>query len=108
MGNNKGKSQSRKLQSSGEDADAKKDWDVTGGVVECAGHWIEIELLDENRKPIQMARCTIITSENITHGDYTNKAGKVRFKKISGGTAKVIFPDLDKSVLEEVIEIDEI
>jgi hypothetical protein len=99
---------SQKLVASGQEADTKKDTDVTSGVTECSGHWIEIYLLDEERQPIKGARCVVVTSDGITHGDYTNKAGKVRFPKIAAGKAQVMFPELDKSSLEEVIEIDKI
>jgi hypothetical protein len=99
---------SQLLTSSGRDADAKKDKNVTSGISDCFGHWIEITLLDEDRNPISKTKCVIISSDGATHGDYTNKAGKARFEKIAKGKAQITFPDLDKSSLQELLEIETI
>lgn len=63
--------------------------------------WIEIELVDEENKPVPGEPYKITTSDNkVAEGTLDNK-GFARVDGIEPGTCKVTFPKLDKDAWEK-------
>jgi type VI secretion system secreted protein VgrG len=61
--------------------------------------WIEIELVDEDKKPVPGERYRITLPDGTTIASGTLDAkGRARVDGIDPGTCKITFPDLDKTV----------
>jgi hypothetical protein len=60
--------------------------------------WIEIEMVDEEQRPVpsEKYRVTLADGETIAEGTLDEK-GFARLEGIEPGSCKVTFPDLDKS-----------
>jgi len=93
---------SRKLESSGKEADSKSDSDSISGIQECIGHWVEIRLLDEFDKPLVNTRCFVVTPKGYTHGLRSTKDGTIRVERLAEGKVQIGFPDFDESAWVEV------
>ena len=65
--------------------------------------WIEIEMVDEDNKPVpgESYRITLPDGETIAEGTLDDK-GFARLDGIEPGTCKITFPDLDKDAWEPV------
>ena len=62
-------------------------------------HWIEIELLDEDGKPIAGEPYQITLPDGTTIADgTTNDKGRARVDNIDPGSCKITFPNLDQDV----------
>lgn len=59
-------------------------------------HWIEIELLDDEGKPIAGERWFIEMPDGSNLSGRTDGQGRARVDGVDPGTARVSFPDLDK------------
>ncbi len=63
--------------------------------------WIEIELVDEDKKPVPGERYRITLPDGTTLAEGTlDEKGRARVDGIDPGTCKVTFPDLDKDAWE--------
>lgn len=63
--------------------------------------WIEIELVDEDKKPVPGERYRITLPDGTTLAEGTlDEKGRARVEGIDPGTCKVTFPDLDKDAWE--------
>lgn len=60
-------------------------------------HWIEIELLDDDGKPVPNEAYVVDLPDGTQSTGVTDGDGKARVSGIDPGTAKVSFPNLDKS-----------
>lgn len=58
--------------------------------------WIEIELVDQEGKPVPGEAYKIVTSDNKTKGGRLNDKGFARVEPVKKGDCKVSFPNLDK------------
>ncbi|CAG0996623.1 hypothetical protein PHYC_02604 [Phycisphaerales bacterium] len=58
--------------------------------------WIEIELVDQEGKPVPGETYKIVTSDNQTKGGRLNDKGFARVEPVKKGDCKVSFPNLDK------------
>ncbi|MFZ6182417.1 hypothetical protein [Nannocystis pusilla] len=65
-----------------------------------ATHWIEIRLVDEDDVGIPSQRYLIIDPDGRPHRGYTDSLGSARVTRLSPGTCRVSFPDLDGSICE--------
>lgn len=63
-------------------------------------HFIEIELVDDEGKPVPNAAYVIELPDGSQKTGRTDGAGKARITGIDPGTAKVSFPDFDKAAYE--------
>ncbi len=65
--------------------------------------WIEIELVDEEKKPIpgEKYRITLPDGETVSEGTLDEK-GFARVDGIEPGTCQITFPELDKEAWEKV------
>ena len=63
-------------------------------------HWIEIELLDDEGKPIANERYFVELPDGSQKSGRTDSQGRARAEGVDPGTAKVSFPDLDKKMYE--------
>ena len=65
--------------------------------------WIEIEMVDEDKKPVsgEKYKITLSDGETVAEGTLDDK-GFARLEGIDPGNCKVTFPDLDKEAWEEV------
>lgn len=63
-------------------------------------HFIEIELVDDDGKPVPNEAYVIELPDGTKRTGRTDGEGKARLTGIDPGTAKVSFPDLDKSAYE--------
>ena len=65
--------------------------------------WIEIELVDEDDKPVPSEKYRIILpdGETVAEGTLDDK-GFARVDGIEAGTCKITFPDLDQEAWEKV------
>jgi hypothetical protein len=61
-------------------------------------HWIEIELVDDNGKPVAGELYFVELPDGSSISGRTDGAGRARVDGVDPGTAKVSFPDLDKSL----------
>jgi hypothetical protein len=61
-------------------------------------HWIEIELVDDAGKPIADELYFVELPDGSSLSGRTDGAGRARVDGVDPGTAKVSFPDLDKSL----------
>jgi hypothetical protein len=59
-------------------------------------HWIEIELLDDDGKPVAGEAYFVELPDGSSKSGRTGSDGKARIDGVDPGTAKVSFPDLDK------------
>ena len=65
--------------------------------------WIEIELVDEDDKPVPGERYKIILPDNATVAEGTlDEKGFARVDGIDPGTCKITFPELDKDAWKKV------
>jgi hypothetical protein len=64
-------------------------------------HYIEIELVDEDGKPMAGEAYLIELPDGTQRTGRTDVNGKARIEGIDPGTAKVSFPDYDKPVYEK-------
>jgi hypothetical protein len=60
-------------------------------------HWIEIELLDDEGAPVPDEMYLVELPDGSKLTGRTDGSGKARVEGVDPGTAKVSFPDLDKS-----------
>ena len=60
-------------------------------------HFIEIELVDDDGKPVPNAAYVIELPDGTQRTGRTDGAGKARITGLDPGTAKVSFPDFDKN-----------
>ena len=60
-------------------------------------HWIEIELLDDSGAPVPDAMYLVELPDGSKKTGRTDANGRARVEDVDPGTAKVSFPDLDKS-----------
>jgi len=60
-------------------------------------HWIEIELLDDAGKPVANELYVVELPDGSAIQGRTGSDGRARVDGVDPGTAKVSFPDLDKS-----------
>lgn len=63
-------------------------------------HWIEIELLDDDRKPVANERYFVELPDGTQRSGRTDGQGRARVDGVDPGSAKVSFPDLDKKMYE--------
>jgi len=63
-------------------------------------HWIEIELLDDEGKPVADERYFVELPDGTSLSGRTDGQGRARVEGVDPGTAKVSFPDLDKKAYE--------
>ena len=63
-------------------------------------HWIEIELLDDEGKPVAGERYFVELPDGSSLSGRTDGQGRARIEGVDPGTAKVSFPDLDKKMYE--------
>src|SRR5262245_37888432 len=63
-------------------------------------HWIEIELLDDEGKPVAGERYFVELPDGSSLSGRTDGQGRARVEGVDPGTAKVSFPDLDKKMYE--------
>ncbi|MEA2563912.1 MAG: hypothetical protein QOH06_5416 [Acidobacteriota bacterium] len=61
-------------------------------------HWLEIELLDDEGKPIANERYFVELPDGSKLSGRTDSQGRARAEDVDPGTAKVSFPDLDKKM----------
>jgi hypothetical protein len=61
-------------------------------------HWIEIELLDDEGKPVAGELYFVELPDGSSISGRTGADGKARVENVDPGTAKVTFPDLDKDM----------
>ena len=57
--------------------------------------WIEVQLLDENGKPVPNAKYQVELSDGSTRSGTLNQQGSVRFEDIDPGDCQVSFPEID-------------
>jgi hypothetical protein len=64
--------------------------------------WIEIEMVDEDKKPVpgESYRITLPDGETVAEGTLDDK-GFARVEGIDPGTCKITFPELDKDAWEK-------
>ena len=60
--------------------------------------WIEIELVDENDKPVPGERYRIILPDETVAEGTLDENGFVRVEGIEPGTCKILLPDLEEEV----------
>jgi hypothetical protein len=63
-------------------------------------HWIEIELLDDEGKPVANELYYVELPDGSSLSGRTDAQGRARVEGVDPGTAKVSFPDLDKKMYE--------
>jgi hypothetical protein len=63
-------------------------------------HFIEIELVDDDGKPVPNEAYLIELPDGTKRTGRTDGGGKARITGVEPGTAKVSFPDLDKTAYE--------
>jgi hypothetical protein len=63
-------------------------------------HWIEIELLDDEGKPVAGELYFVELPDGSSLSGRTDGQGRARVEGVDPGTAKVSFPDLDKKMYE--------
>jgi hypothetical protein len=63
-------------------------------------HWIEIELLDDEGKPVPDEAYVVELPDGSQKTGRTDGSGKARIDGVDPGTAKVSFPDLDKKLYD--------
>lgn len=63
-------------------------------------HWIEIELLDDEGKPIAGERYFVEMPDGSSLSGRTDGQGRARVDGVDPGTARVSFPDLDKKLYQ--------
>jgi hypothetical protein len=63
-------------------------------------HWIEIELLDDDGKPVAGESYFVELPDGSQLSGRTDGQGRARVEGVDPGTAKVSFPDLDKKMYE--------
>jgi hypothetical protein len=63
-------------------------------------HWIEIELLDDDGKPVAAELYYVELPDGSQLSGRTDGQGRARVDGVDPGTAKVSFPDLDKKMYE--------
>lgn len=64
--------------------------------------WVEVELLDENDKPIVDEHCIVTLPDGFTQFTYqTDGRGIVRLDRLVRGRCTFAFPDLDEDVVEQ-------
>lgn len=63
-------------------------------------HWIEIELLDDEGKPLAGERYFVELPDGSSLSGTTDGQGRARVEGVDPGTAKVSFPDLDKKLYQ--------
>lgn len=63
-------------------------------------HWIEIELLDDEGKPVANERWFVELPDGSQKSGRTDGQGRARVDGVDPGTAKVSFPDLDKKMYQ--------
>lgn len=63
-------------------------------------HWIEIELLDDDGKPVANERWFVELPDGSQKSGRTDGQGRARVDGVDPGTAKVSFPDLDKKLYQ--------
>lgn len=61
-------------------------------------HWIEIELVDDAGKPVAGELYFVELPDGSSISGRTDGEGRARVDGVDPGTAKVSFPDLDKSL----------
>lgn len=61
-------------------------------------HWLEIELLDDDGKPIAGERYFVELPDGSKLSGRTDSQGRARAEDVDPGTAKVSFPDLDRKL----------
>jgi hypothetical protein len=61
-------------------------------------HWIEIELIDDAGKPVVGELYFVELPDGLSISGRTDGNGRARVDGVDPGTAKVSFPDLDKSL----------
>lgn len=59
-------------------------------------HWLEIELLDDEDKPVAGERYLVELPDGSKLSGRTDSQGRTRVEDVDPGTAKVSFPDLDR------------
>jgi hypothetical protein len=64
-------------------------------------HWIEIELLDDDGKPVPHARYSIDLPDGSMRTGTTDASGRAREDDIDPGTARVSFPEYDQDSYDE-------
>lgn len=62
--------------------------------------WIEVQLVDEDDRPVPGVRYRIELSDRRVRSGSTNANGVIRYDRLPGGTCKLTFPDLDESAWE--------
>jgi hypothetical protein len=65
-------------------------------------HWIEVELKDQNGRPVSGEPCVIVFSDNVQWSGTLDQHGFVRVEGVAPGTAKVNFPNRDRSLWRKV------
>ncbi len=57
--------------------------------------WIEVQLLDENGKPVPNAKYQVQLSDGSTQSGSLNQQGSARFEDIDPGDCQICFPEID-------------
>lgn len=63
-------------------------------------HWIEIELVDDEGKPLAGERYFVELPDGSSISGSTDSQGRARVEGVDPGTAKVSFPDLDQKLYQ--------
>jgi hypothetical protein len=61
-------------------------------------HWIEIELIGEDDKPIPNAKYKVTLPDGSEKEGTLNQGGWARVEAFAKGTCKVTFPELDQKI----------
>ena len=59
--------------------------------------WIVIELVDLNEKPVVGAKYLVTASDDKEHDGTLDADGRARIEPIAAGTAKITFPEYDRT-----------
>jgi hypothetical protein len=57
-------------------------------------HYLEIELIDANDKPVAGERCRVVLPDGSVREQYVGTNGQIRLDKVPPGTCTISFPDI--------------
>ncbi|NVB41979.1 hypothetical protein G6O69_29400 [Pseudenhygromyxa sp. WMMC2535] len=71
------------------------------------GHWIEIELLDDEDQPVVGERCRVVLPDEREVYTQTDRDGLIRIDPTVAGMCQVYFPDLDHDAVAPLVAYDD-